>query len=1240
MSGELLRHKIKDVVKEIKDSPDDSLKARHPDIVGEMPSLVDIDTKRKGETVSDVLAKSKELDALYIKKISKLSKKDGQEQIDLAKEIEKELLELMGEFNVHYDRLSSATKKKKYGDAAAGDYLQLIAVSRRIYNELLDPILRGGTIEADGAASGTSSDEDEDSKEKIGKSELAEFINSRVLSLDRMLDFHMARRVNFKKEDFRESIKIVVIGKTAGDLEKSDYEPLLEQLDLSDDVMNKITSILDKILRFNPRPTTADSSGADPMLKSAKDRITEINRLKDSLLEMEEVSADSGLSEIVENLCSLVEKYLSYVGTKNRRFVDGEDLMDSVDDSLPLFLHDTEETKRLRDLADKIDTNSLKKHKNSEKLQELKDELEDAFIRAIPFLSSMSWAGYNQVPDDVIDLIQRYYAASAAIEMFLDPGFSGINMRDAAQRVLSHDKDIFKYQDMKNPNTNIPADLELLFKRYRVLAGTSVFSDAYMVLGKEYLNKVTLNLFKENEIRPVIETHDGVPAETTNNEKAMDLLLEYFKASFDRREPERAYDKMIRELRVFGKTEDEIVEWGTKVYKEFAREEEDRNYWKVHVQLYFAKKEMEENKSSAVPRSRLYSELTRIIFDRAEMVKASTCHSEYGPHISEMLDYVKGHAAMNNGEVVVERIVVREAFGADLKPVQEKIKILHKIRVPDGMEWNDFLQKLRDNGEKIRYLRDPKGKDAQGRRVASYEDLSDMSVGGKTLGDEFKTKFPDAPKEARDMAELVFISFVQLDPILGELQANTKTPAHNGNDKDVDRVSLKDFIRGAVHRMFRYDKIEGRDHASNSLTLFEPLPGAKKIGIYSEEELIRLGYKDKNKYFTASGRPVNEDMMPFFGKTKGDHGWYASAQIAAKEYLEKFFSTFKAPKIRVRGFLETLGFDTEMFYKLADGAQVSDGKDELAFNPATGLVDHSGKVVREFKNIKDLHQRKVGDGESERVVPSIVDQSKITTWNFYPLAEEIGLLKVLEMAYGPISSGELIESDKILSKIDDLWSTWGKVKMFPSPVIREAFVTISHEYIMRSVHSCKDIKVAERMDELFKKIISSLISNMEKKGGLSAYQKEMATLINLLCKNPIFRFDEKTGKAVEIPNAKWERSISWDDHSTNGMANDRYAITSYILSLFTTAYRVEDLLNNKLFKMIMKERPKALIEGTGLLARNWLKDAVGKFFSLTDPDILLLKSIMDVNSGVTAKPVFDRTGDPLNKPEEDKTKGK
>ena len=1236
MSGEFLSQKIKDVVKKIKESPDSSFGQKHKDFDEKMAILSSIDTGRKGENVATVLSKSAELNNLFVRKISKLSKKDGAEQLALAEEVEKELLELMGDFSAQHD-IASLSKKTPTKEKKSGDYLQLLAVCQLIYDEILAPILDDG---ADSSSSSTVTIDDEtatESAERINKNEIAEFLNDRVLSLDRMLDFHMARRVNFKKEDFRESIKVLVIGKTSGDLEKSDYQPLLEQLDLSDEVMNKIVSILDKILRFNSRPTAADSAGRDPLIKSAKDRISEINRLRDGLLTLDEVSADAGLSEIIENLCSLIEKYLSYVGTKNRRFVDGEDLIDSVDDSLPLFLHDNEETKRLKDLADKIDTNGLKKYESKpEKIQELKDELEDAFIRAIPFLSPVSWTGYNQVPDGVIELLKKYDMASAAIEMFLDPGFSNINMRDAAKRVLEEDKDIFKYQDMKNPNTNIPEDLKILFKRYRVLAGTSVFSDAHMVLGKEYLSNVTLNLFKEKEIRIVTETHDGVPVETTNNEKAMNLLLEYFKAAFDRREPDQAFNKMIRELQAFGKSEAEIVEWGTKVYRELSREEEERNYWKVHVQLYFAKKEMEENKSSAVPRSRLYSELTRIIFDRAEMVKASTCHSEYGPYIQEMLDYVKGHAAMNNGEVVVKRMVLRETLGVDLKPIQERIQIFHKIRVPDGMEWDVFLQKLRDNGEEIHYLRDPQGRDAKGRRVASYEDLSDMSVGGKTLGDEFRTKFPNAPKEARDMAELVFITFVQLDPILGELQANTKTPAHNGNDKDVDRVSLKDFIRGAVHRMFRYDKIEGRDHASNSLTLFEPLPGAKKIGIYSEEQLIKLGYKDKNKYFTASGRPVNEDMMPFFGKTQGDHGWYASAQIAAKEYLEKFFSTFKAPKIRVRGFLETLGFDTEMFYKLADGNQMSDGKDELAFNPVSGLIDPSGKIVREFKNIKDLHQRKEGD----KVIPSIVDQSKITTWNFYPLAEEIGLLKVLEMAYGPISSGELIDSEKILSKLDELWSLWGKVKMFPSPVIREAFVTISYEYIMRAVHSCKDIKVPKRMHELFLKIVSSLSSNMLKKGGLYSYQKEVATLINLLCKDPVFRLDEKTGKAVEIPNVEWDRSLSWDDHSTNGMANDRYAITSYVLSLFTTAYRVEDLLNNRLFKMIMEERPKALIEGTGILARNWLRDAVDKFASTIDPDILMLKSIMNVSSSARANTVFDRTGDPLNKPEEDKTKTK
>lgn len=1239
MSGEFLSQKIKDVVKKIKESPDSPFGQKHKDFDEKMAILSNIDTSRKGENVATVLSKSAELNNLFVRKISKLSKKDGEEQLALAEEIESELLDLMGDFSAQHD-IASLSKKTPTKEKKSGDYLQLLAVCQLIYDEILAPILDGRVAPDSSSAVMVDDEPNDDSAERINKNEVAEFLNDRVLALDRMLDFHMARRVNFKKEDFRESIKVLVVGKTAGDSEKSDYQPLLEQLDLIDEVMNKIISILDKVLRFNPRVTAADSASGDPLIKSAKDRISEINRLKANLLATEEVSADNGLSEIIENLCSLIEKYLSYVGTKNRRFVDGEDLMDSVDDSLPLFLHDSEETKRLKDLADKIDTNSLKKYK-PEKIQELKDELEDAFIRAIPFLSSTSWTGYNQVPDEVIELLKKYDMASAAIEMFLDPGFSSISMRDAAKRVLAEDKDIFKYQDMKNPNTNIPDKLDLLFKRYRVLAGTSVFSDAHMVLGKEYLNQVALNLFKEKEIRVITEDHDGVPVEITNNEKAMNLLLEYFKAAFDRREPEQVFNKMVRELQVFGKSEAEIVEWGTKVYRELSREEEERNYWKVHVQLYYAKKEMEENKSSAVPRSRLYSELTRIIFDRAEMVKASTCHSEYGPHINEMLDYIKSHAAMNNGEVVVERTVVRQTFSADLKPVQERVKVLHKIRVPDGMEWNVFLQKLRDNGEEIRYLRDPKGKDAQGRRVASYEDLSDMSVGGKTLGDEFRTKFPNAPKEARDMAELVFITFVQLDPILGELQSNTKTPAHNGNDKDVDRVSLKDFIRGAVHRMFRYDKIEGRDHASNSLTLFEPLPGAKKIGIYSDEQLAKLGYKDKNKYLTASGRPVDDSMMPFFGKTDGDHGWYASAQIAAKEYLEKFFPTLKTPKIRVRGFLETLGFDTEMFYKLADGPQVSDGKGEQAFNPSVGLIDHSGKVVRKFENIKDLHQRKERDDETqrERVIPSIIDQSKITTWNFYPLAEEIGLLKVLEMAYGPISSGELIDSEKILGKLDDLWSLWGKVKMFPSPVIREAFVTISYEYIMRAVHSCKDIKNPKRMHELFLKIISSLSSNMLKKGGLYSYQKEMATLINLLCEEPIFRLDEQ-GKAVEIPNAKWERSLAWDDHSTNGMANDRYAITSYVLSLFTTAYRVEDLLENRLFKMIMEERPKALIEGTGLLARNWLKDKVDKFFSLSDPDILLLKSVMNVSSGVTAKPVFDRTGDPLNKPEEDKTKGK
>lgn len=1226
MSGEFntqLGLKIKEVMKEIKESPSDPLQSKHPDLV-DKDKMSNIDNKRRGESISDVFAKSQELHNLYIKKISKLSKKTGEEQRELAEEIEEELLELLGEFNLQYEMLSNATKKKKFGTASAADYLQLIAVSWRIYNKVLDPILSGGATSVDNRTDSSAVEEDDDEeRERLERENFTSFLKRRVTSINSVLDYHISKKAAFKKDDFAESLKVLLVGKTPDDLEEAGYEDIIERLNLDDSVLRQLESLLDIIRNYQkgdelPFGYDPDDDEADPPVLEVNnftDSIRDLRRLKTSILRNQDISSNPELVRMVGDLFSLVEKYLTYLN-------DTDDFdVDPNTDNVKAFLHRNGEVSKFKQFIDKFDPANMKKY-STEELKGIKEELEKYFLEAIPFLSPWLWVAYKEIPGEVVELYKKYHILAGSIEMLLDPTFSSISMRDAAKRVLALDKDIFKYQEMKNPNTSITDKDSLLFKRYNYMAGTSVFSDAFGVLGKDYFSQLTIDLFKEGELVVFEEDVDGVPEKKTNNEKAVELLLAYFKAMFDRREPMAAYTKLIREMASFGKSEDEVKEWGMKVYKELAREEEERNYWKVRVQLYFAKKEMEENKSSAVPRSRLYSELTRVIFDRDEMIKASTGHSEYGQDISNMLDYVKGHASMVNGEVVVKRKMIRETLDPQGKKTEEQLEILHKIKKPEKMEWDEFVRLLRSEGEEIVYLRTPDGKDAKGRRVASYEDLSNMADGGKTLSDEFSTKFPDSSPEAREMAKLMFIAFVQLDPVLGELQGNTKTPAHNGSDKDADRVSLKDPMKGAAHRMFRYDKLAGRDPASNFLSVLEPLPGAQ-MGIYSEEELIKLGYKDKSKYFTAGGRKVREDLMPFYGKTKKDHGWWAGAQLAAKEYLNRFFDTFKAPKVRVRGFSETLGFDTEMFYKLAPVGQTSSGKPEVVFNVVKGLLDKSGKNVAngEIKDLKSLMD-----------LPA---KAEVTTWNFYQLAEELGFLKILEMFNGPVTSGEghSLSEDDVLAKLDDMWATWGKVKMFPSPVIREAFVAISYEFIMRLVHASENVEEgAQETEDLFNSIISSLVSNMLNNGGLASYQKEMVTLINLLCHEPVFRYNEQTKKAEEISGAHMEYSASWLNSGDRYLEDERFVLTSFVHVLFTKAYRTKDIMNDRIFNQIIKERPKMLLAGFGKLARWDGLDKALNHFGLADREILKVKAMLAGKMAV--RPVFNRDGKPMNKPEE------
>lgn len=1207
MAGELINNTFRELINSLSEQPPDSSKPydeRYSPLKLEKTKIDNLSDEEKNKKALEVI-RGQELSRVY-KRIKALELVDSSKKLDLVEDITDELFNLISDLNV--DLLLSEEDSSEYNNV-----LKSLAVAFYIYEQLLYPI--------SGESQNPNQEvvEAEQSNEQLSKKEFIKFLGRRIESTDRILDFHIGHAVNINKKDFHEMVFSFVISQMASPSVGLDATTISS--------LERFRRISSSFAKRNP-----DRS------------ISEIDSLKDDLLAIKDISDNPDLADLVEDLSNIFKKYFQYMGSATG-FMSDEDLLESLDD-LPVFLHESSEITELQLAAEEITPASLKKY-SKEELENLKIKLERLFVDALPYISSIAWVSYNEIPKKVIDILKRYYSASNAIEMILDPGFSGISMKDAANRVIELNRDIYKYQALKDPNSSIKDDVDLLFKRFGYLAGTSVFSDAVGVLGHDYFNQTTFNLFRDNEIRNINEINeDGIPVEITNNEKAMNLLLNFFRAAFDKRGAQQAYDSLIIELRRLGKSNSDVEKWGMKIYRELAKEEVDRNYWKVRVQLHFVKKEMEKEKSATVPRDRLYSELTRVIFDREELLLASTAHPEYGKDIVKMLDSIEDHAAMNPGDVVLRRTIERSTINPKGEAIVVPEQILHRIKCPGLRGSSDekaavfraFITNLKNNGEEIVYICDDQGFDengfdetqpnVRGQKIASYTDLASLRSGINSLETELRVKFKTAPDEAKQMAFLEFIVFDRLNTVLGELQTNTKTRAHNGDIEDVDRIAVFNILLGAVHRMFRYDD-PGRDAASNCLSRFDKLPGADVSLLYSDEELKKKGHEDKNTYKTASGNPVSKDLLPFFGKSRKDHNWYAGAQIAANEYLERFFDWSKVPKIRLRGFMEPLGFDTEMLYKLADGKKTSSGKDEAIFDPTRGIINYDGSIVEQINGLQDIASLPSKLGTSN------LNKSPVTTWNFYPLAEENAYLKIEEMLNDKIADN-LVNSEVILSKIHDLWKLWGKVKMFPSTVIADSFVPTSYEFIMRAVHTCEDIQDNDRVEPLFFSILGSLINNMVERGGLVDYQEEMVTLINLLCKHPIYEYHPPVGnipeKTVRINGVSPEPSNSWYKHTERHVEKDRYAVTYLMHHLLTRAYR----LPNDIIQSAMMERPK-LFEGFSRLSifedvSTWLKDKVAGPWGLRDINIIDLEKHLKGD----APAVFDRSGSLIQPKEKDK----
>ncbi len=525
---------------------------------------------------------------------------------------------------------------------------------------------------------------------------------------------------------------------------------------------------------------------------------------------------------------------------------------------------------------------------------------------------------------------------------------------------------------------------------------------------------------------------------------------------------------------------------------------------------------------------------------------------------------------------------------SELVEIKQKVRATYEdVRRAKALDMKvaDYLKrKLESMGEEVLYLPDHTNK------LITYNSLAHSETGRDNLSaaidilikrmseknpDKFAQLDDEALEKTKIFTDRLFFMFDYLTIILTDLQKNTRTRSHNGAIEDVDRIALIDIIASVMHRKFRYPG-NYTEAMAVLLSLMEPLNSSNNLYHQSkpQKETTQNPVYKFNRGPDGELRPVDSDYEFYFGKASDTHRVEEAGEEVVKyvrqdarhlnvlqrllwEYYEKKFDVInKVPLIRQRGACEALGFSTRQILFLNPAEWNRGGNPETIWDYQNGLIDGSGSLAKESKAKEGFPRNSNGELEIEseplalEKIDDFVNKSKeeqVTEFILYITAEEKGLLGILERLYAPTASGGLISKDELFSNkgiIDSWFKAWGRVKMFPSPVVREAFVTMSYFIIMRALHVLEEVSGKDSdIDSakfVWEELINTLEAHLRDEGGLAAYDKELATLINLFCEKPLYGLERSGIKDLEKPKPVRIRRAYHEDYRRNDIRGIEY----------------------------------------------------------------------------------------------------
>lgn len=868
--------------------------------------------------------------------------------------------------------------------------------------------------------------------------------------------------------------------------------------------------------------------------------------------------------------------------------------------------------------------------------------------------------------------------------------FRIFNFREIADEIKKSQLDFFRFADRRNPSNELDEHKDYLDGAFKYWSFGSVFNNEYVVadtissLFDVFSNKINLET-KQTLSKSIFELfkriHDG---QATNA------------------------DELIASLKdQLGVTKDQAEKWLVEAYKKVGALEVERIEIKTDLQTFFMDNVMQIDGAAAGDRSRLKECLETYLVGRNELLLATTYHPEYGWLVRKLLQDLQATAVLDSDEVVVKRLVKKQNLYAfsevvpsrddfDFKETLQRVVAQPQDRVDAGqlrVPVAEFLKaKLEEAGETVVYLPDHKN------NLINYNSLSHSEKGRANLktaidvlisnikeGDEFKDKdqlnklSEDNLNKAKMFASRLFTIFNSLDIVLTEKQKNTTTRAHNGGIEDIDRISLIDPEASMVHRQFRYpgnyseataeilavmspinaehnlypDKRANKNFVEEQSFMYSELDGNGKLKV--EEKDLKVVHPD---YIYQLGKKGDERNGKFM---RADAMQLATVQRMQWDFYEQFFPIInKMPLIRRRGFLEPLGFSTNQILFLNPTEWERTRSMEKIWDYIHGSVnlDKNGKVIigNEIKAVEDI------------LKPSKAREN-ITELQHYNTAEKNGFLGVLERMYARTSSGGKLSTDQLFSSnksiLHEWFSAWGRIKMYPSPIVRDAFVPMTYLMIRRAVTAleCISGKTANYDEgyKVWKDVINTLESNLRDGGGLDSYGEELATVINLLCDKPAYRIDysdeDSKRKFKRCGRFKFEEpgigDYKADDYSHlpvvgpkpgdfTPIKNRKSAKINYAISRFL----YESILKTKPYVKVSRpeirynfftdRRREALLTEQGInwkLIEEHVKGRLGDFSTLK---VQLLRTLHGESGGIDAGSVISRKGDPLVQVKEDK----